>query len=195
MEQKNHAMNTSSIDDKVKGVKVIEVSLPEYDVSKNLNETDYRNISTKIDDIIKQHYSGKTVVVRGISSSTKNDDLDEVIRQIYETGTDYEVQGEVTEASKKWKKEADGDLFGNKKTIKEDTEITYNNIKLSYERPRDEKGKPRPQKVDVIMIYDSSKLKQLAPYEGKNGKMKTDAYNFLNPKQKQEALIGIIKIV
>ncbi len=194
MSQKNYQRNTSSIDDKVEGVKVIELLLPEYDVSKNLNETEYRIISKKIDDVIKQHYLGQTTVVRGISSSTKEADLDEVIRQICETGTDYEVRGEVTEASKKWKKEAEGDLFGNKKTIKEGAEITYNNIKLSYEKPTDSKGNPKPQKVDVIMIYDASKLEQLAPYEGKNGKMKTDAYKFLNPEQKQEALIGIIKI-
>lgn len=174
---------------------IYELSLPQYDVSKKLSEDDYKVIGSKIDEIIKKQYSGKEVVLRSISSSMKQDSIDDVVAQIQNCGTDYEVIGKKFKVSADWKKESDADLFGARVKVSNESEMLYRAIKSFYELPKDDSGAPMPQKADVIMIYDASKLEQITYTSKKTGKVKNDAYKFLTPKQKQEALIGIIKIV
>ena len=175
-------------------VPLYELNLPQYDVSRELSSEDYKVIGSKIDEVIKKHYSGKDIVLRSISSSMKKGSIDDVVTQIQQRGTDYVVEGKKFKVSDDWKKDAKADLFGAGVKVSDESEMIYRAIKAFYELPKDDEGKPMPQKADIIMIYDASKLEQIT-YRSKNsGKLKKDAYNFLSPKQKQEALIGIIKI-
>ena len=176
-------------------VPIYELNLPQYDVSRTLSEEDYRAISSRIDEIIKKQYSGKDVVLRSISSSMKQGSIDDVVAQIQNCGTDYEVEGKKFKVSDDWKKDAKADLFGAKAKVTDESEMLYRAIKAFYELPKDNDGNSTPQKADIVMIYDASKLEQITYKSKRTGKIKKDAYNFLSPEQKQEALIGIIKII
>ena len=176
-------------------IPMYELKLPGYDVSKPLNQEDFKRMGAKIDKVIKSNYLGKETVLRSISSSMKQGTLDEVVEQISRTGTDYDVHGKKFKVSDDWKKESGADLFGAKVVIREDSEMIYRAIKAFYELPKDEQGQHMPQKADVIMIYDSNKLEQITYSSKRTGKVKNDAYNFLDKDNKQGALLGIIKIV
>ncbi|TAH32892.1 hypothetical protein EYC59_05710 [Candidatus Saccharibacteria bacterium] len=65
---------------------VFEVGVPEYTVDA---EPDFMAVGKKVDDVLRQHFMGQTVVVRGVSSSAHpNLSVDELIETIQRLGTD-----------------------------------------------------------------------------------------------------------
>ena len=51
-----------------------------------------------------------------------------------------------------------------------------------------------PVRLDIVIIYDLSKLKRVVhQYEGRTD-IKKDGFVFKNPENKKDAVLGIIKI-
>ena len=59
---------------------VLEISSPQYTVEK---EPEHKLIGKLIDDLLREHFTGQTVVVRGISSKEHpNKTIDQLIELI-----------------------------------------------------------------------------------------------------------------
>jgi hypothetical protein len=134
----------------------------------------------------------QTIVVRGIGSSEHpGKTIDELIEIILTSGTDrydsahkgdrYEnIQGKHI------------DLFGFRHKITPRTKLFKDIIYGFYHGAISIHGKPT--RIDILIIYDASKLKAVVhQYEGRTDK-KRDGFIFKDPMHKTEALRGIIKI-
>jgi len=171
---------------------IYELDLPEYHVE---TEPDHEKIGRKVDSFIKRHFNGQHVAVRCISSSEHpNKSLDEVIDVIKETGWDrYDSNRKGDRYENNEGKEID--FFAFDYHIKKDTKIfstfTWPNYHLDWREPY------RPLRVDIIIFYDPTKLEQVYfTYKGREDEgERSDGWVFKDPKNKPDALKGIIKIL
>jgi hypothetical protein len=170
-------------------IPVYTVDLPEYHVN---DEPDHQVLGEVVDTELKQHFIGRTIVARGISSSKhQNKTTDELVEIIQREGTDrydlartgdrYEnIQGKHI------------DLFGFRRKITSRTQLFKDIIYGFYHGAIAIHGKPT--RIDILIIYDASKLKAVVhQYEGRPDK-KRDGFIFKDPMNKADALLGIIKI-
>lgn len=169
-------------------IPVYSVKVPEYNVKK---KPDSATIGTKIDKLIKKHFLGKHVAIRCLGSQEHRLERDDLIVIIKKLGTDKydaERKGEKYE-------NVEGkhiDFFALNFKINKSGRYMENFIEPFYTYPKDE-GK-RPVRIDIIIIYDMSKLKRvLHSYEGRKD-VKKDGFVF-KTKDKTEALLGIIKVL
>lgn len=171
-------------------VPVITVDLPEYSVSA---EPDYKAIGKVVDDELKRYFLGQTVVVRGVGSSEHpGKTADELIDIIRRDGTDrYDPDRKGDRYENIKGKHIDLFAFRRKITIR--TELFRWVAYGFYQSAIGIHGKPT--RIDILIIYDAAKLKAvLHQYEGRDDK-KRDGFVFREPDKKQEALLGIVKIV
>ena len=197
-----------------KNIPVYEIKKPDnYNITeqRDLSDDEWREVSNQIDQVIRDNYinnvnddsSMQKILIRGISSANKTEggskmSIDDVVSNVVSSGHDR--FGDAPSYAKNFANRVydstgeQADLFAEDLDLtKAETQadLTLNLLKTFYEFSV-KKGK-EPRKVDVIMLYDESKLKQLS-YKS-HGEDKHDAYKFLTPEQKQDALIGVIKLV
>jgi hypothetical protein len=169
-------------------MKHILLDLPEYQANQ---PPDHLAIGRKIDDVLRQHFMGKTIVLRGIASSEHpGKTTEQLIEIIEQTGTDHydplrkgdryeNVEGKPI------------DLFGTLARVTPTTKIADTIIYGFYHSAIGVHG--RPMRIDVLTVYDASKLTQVPHrYEGRDD-IKDDGFAFKNPDKKAEALLGVIQ--
>jgi hypothetical protein len=164
--------------------KITEVSIPEYDLKKKV---DYDAVGRKIDDHLKKHFRGKKAVIRAISSSERNEDLDETVKTILKHGTDRtcpDVKG------RGYDKNPDIDIFGAQYDIDSAEAIGRDFVQHFYEDPQ--KHGADPLKIDLLVVYDAQQLERV-PHSVRD-KPRHDGYRFKHPEKKHEAVHGVVKI-
>lgn len=171
-------------------MKILTISLPEYKVS---TEPDHKAIGKPVDDLLKKHFMGQQVLIRGLGSMEHPDkSIDEVVEIIKRTGTDrYDpkrIGDRYTNVGDKY-----FDLCASRRTISPRSEIFWQLSWSFYSSPLKERG--YPVKVDILTIYDPKQLKAVtySPV-GHKGRIMRDGFVFRNSDDKAAAILGIVKI-
>jgi len=176
-------------------IPVYSIKILGYNVRK---KPDHNEIGKKIDKIIKKHFLGKKIAIRVLSSSEHNGKtVIELISLIKKLGTDrYNPQRKGDRYENIDKKKID--FFALPYLVKEKTKMMFQFIEAFYIYPI--RYKEKPIRIDLILIYDLSKVKQVKyrykgyEYEKREGEKMEDGFVFKNSKNKKEALIGIIQV-
>lgn len=172
-------------------IPVYQITLPEYDVKTKPNHV---NIGKKIDKIIKKYFINKKVAIRCLSSQEhKKKSIEDIIRIIKKLGTDrYNPKRGGDRYENIGKK--DIDFFALDFNIKPNSKIMEKFIEPFYLYPPKIR-KAKPIRLDVVIIYDLSKIKRVFHrYKGRTD-IKKDGFVFKNPENKKGAILGIIKIL
>lgn len=171
-------------------MKLLTISLPRYGVDA---EPDHKAIGKSVDDLLKEHFMGQEVLVRGLGSMEHpGKSVDEVIEIIKQTGTDrYDpkrIGDRYTNVGDKY-----FDLCALRRTISPSSKIFWQLSWSFYASPLKERG--YPVRVDILIIYDSKQLKAVtySPV-GHKGRIMRDGFVFRNPDNKVASILGIIKI-
>lgn len=170
-------------------MKLLTISLPNYKVD---TEPDHETIGRTIDGCITMHFPGKTVAVRGVSSSAHpNKTIDDLIEIIKQTGTDrYDPKRAGDRYENIQNKQID--LFAFRKKVTPKMELFKDISWGFYHGAKAIHG--APVRIDLLTIYDASQFKSVAHrYEGRDD-IKRDGFVFKNPSDKPAAVLGIIKI-
>lgn len=170
-------------------MKYLELPLPDYTVE---TEPDHKVVGKPVDDILKEHFMGETVVVRGVASSEHPEKtIDELIAIIKDLGTDHydpERKGDRYE-------NIQGkhiDLFAFRRKITSKTQLFKDITWGFYHGAKTIHGKP--MRIDILLIYDAAQLKAVVhQYEGRTD-IKRDGFVFKNPQDKVGALKAVIKL-
>ena len=170
-------------------IPVYSIRIPEYNVRA---KPDHVAIGAKIDNVIKKRFLGKKVAIRCLGSQEHKCTQADLIRMIKKFGTD------------KYDPERKGEKYGNVEgkridffaldfKITQKGRFMENFIEPFYIHPKQE-GKP-PVRIDIVIIYDLSKLRRVPHrYEGRSD-VKRDGFLFKVPKNKPAAVKGIIKVL
>lgn len=165
---------------------IYQIKVPEYKVT---TKPDWKKIGSKIDKIIKKHFLGKKTAIRCLSSKEhKGKTINQLVKIIKTTGTDrYDPKRKGDRYENIQGKHID--FFALDYLIKPKTKIMQNFIEPFYTWPK------KPIRINIAIIYDFSKLKRvLHQYEGRTD-IKRDGFMFKDHKNKQKAVLGIIKIL
>ncbi len=171
----------------VNNMNIITIDIPEYTVDI---EPDHRNIGKKVDDVLREHFMGQTVLLRALGTiDHKDKSVDELVDIIKTTGTD------------KYDPERIGDRYPNiegkqfdlcalTRTISIHSKIFWQLSWSFYSSPLKVRG--YPVRVDIIIVYDPKKLKAVfyTPLEKK--KLMRDGFVFRDKNNKPGAILGII---
>lgn len=184
--------------------KVIEVRLPEYNVKK---KPDYVKLGRKVDRIMEKSFNDGKYILRAISTDEHPQlSLNELAQTVIKTGTDKYEHGRKGAAHKEFSG-YDYDIQAGKILIKSGKlQLPKSNkhrtefgdiIWHFYEHaPHDRRYSVR---IDLLLIYDSSKLKKARKFHPKARSLRKGLnrylYKFKNPENKREALLGIVKIL
>ncbi|MEK6873219.1 MAG: hypothetical protein AABW91_00050 [Nanoarchaeota archaeon] len=174
----------------MRNIPVYSIKIPEYDIK---TKPDHIKIGSVIDELIKKHFLGRKVAIRGISlSDHKSKNVNELIKIIKKLGYD------------RYNPKRKGDRYENVEGKKIDIfALDFKiNKKGKYIRYLIEpfydmgiKYGGRPLRLDILLIYDFAKLKRVIhKYEGRND-IKRDGFIFRDSKNKKGALTGIIKVL
>ena len=170
-------------------MQLLTLSLPEYKVD---TEPDHKSIGKKIDDELKKCFMGHSILVRGIGSQEHPDKtVDELIQIIVRTGTDrYDPQRAGDRYENTEGKHID--LFAFPAHVQPDLAVGDQVIYGFYHSAIGIHG--RPTRIDILTIYDADQLEVVEhQYEGRDD-VKRDGFVFKDPKNKQQAVLGIIKL-
>jgi len=165
---------------------ILEIDLPGYDVKE---KPDWESLGEKIDVAIRKNFSGR-IAVRCLGvKDHPGKTVDEMIELIRQLGTDRYDPKRVGNGYENVENRKI-DIFALDYDIKEDTKIMDNMIKSFYVYPIED-GQD-PVRIDIVLIYDCSKLKNVPhTYKGRED-VKIDGFIFTgDPK---DALLGIIKV-
>lgn len=170
-------------------IPVYTIDIPQYQVA---TKPDDKAIGKIVDDEIKKHFMGRSILVRGIASSEHiGKSVDMIIDIISKTGTD---RYEPSKAGDRYEN-VEGkniDLFAVPETVKPDSEVFRVLVWGFYHSAIAVHG--YPVRIDVISIYDTDQMETvLHQYEGRDD-TKDDGFAFKDPGNKRKALVGIIKI-
>ncbi len=171
-------------------MKLLEICVPQYSVA---TEPDYKTIGVVLDQELKRHFMGKSVLVRGIASSEHPDkSIDELVDIIKKTGTDRYDQSRAGDRYNNVENKHI-DLFAFPAEVTPSAEIFHQMIYGFYHSAIGIHG--RPMRIDIVIIYDANQMEQvLHQYEGRDD-IKDDGFVFNNPNRKAAAVLGIIKIL
>lgn len=172
-----------------KSIPIYTINLPNYTVTE---EPNHAIIGRTVDTYLKQRFLGQTIVVRGLSSKEHPEiSTEELIKVIEHHGTDrydpkragdrYEnIQGKHI------------DLFAFRRKVTERTKLFQYMSWGFYHGSIAIHGEP--VRVDILTIYDASRLKRVAhQYEGRDD-VKRDGFVFKDPGDKVAALRAIIHL-
>ena len=165
------------------------INLPDYQVT---TEPDHKAIGKIVDDELRKHFMGQTVVVRGISSHDHaGKTINELAEIIKRDGTD---RYDLSRIGDRYENTEDKhiDLFAFRRKVTPRMQLFKDISWGFYHGAKVIRGKP--VRIDILTIYDAAKLKAvLHQYEGRADK-KRDGFVFRDPGHKSQALIGILCI-
>ena len=167
---------------------IYTIDLPKYQIE---SKPSFAGIGKVVDDALREHFLNETIVVRGVASSAHEISAYELIEIIRETGTDrYDRNREGDRYDNVDNKQIDFFAFRRKVTPK--TQLFRDIAWGFYHSAKAVHG--RPERIDIVIIYDSSAVKfVLHRYEGRE-KAKRDGFVFRNPDEKPNAVKAIIHI-
>lgn len=170
-------------------MKLIRLDVPEYSDNEQLNLS---SIASVIDASLLQHFAGKKILLRTLSSRDHAISKEELIKTIMKRGTDRydpEIKGDRYD-------NVEGkqiDLFGRICTVKQGNLMSKSLIKGFHIHGAQYHGRPSP-KMDIWLVYDRVQLRAISFQPvGHDGK-KRDGYIFKNPEDKPAALLGVIVV-
>jgi hypothetical protein len=196
------------------GIPVYTIALPEYTVEQ---QPDWLPIGRKLDRLIEEHFAGKRLAIRGIDLVDHPGwSLDDLVATIQQIGTDRynpdreAVHGDfgtgipidlhagphvVTERLRSLRPK-DQEAVGHP-----DYTAMGEVVGLFYEGALADRG--YSIRLDILMIYDLDQLEpapiQWTPKGPVLGLLpppeESSEFTFKNPDQKQQALLGMIKIL
>ena len=169
---------------------IFTLHLPQYQIA---TEPDHRTVGKIVDDEIRRHFAGRTIVARGIGSSEHpGETIDELVEVIKRDGTDrYDANRKGDRYENLQSKHID--LFGFRRKVGPRMQLFKDVVYGFYHSALGIHGKA--VRIDILIIYDAVKLKAvLHQYEGRTDK-KRDGFVFLDPTHKQDALLGVVKIL
>ena len=185
-------------------VKIIEIHLPEYNIKKKPN---YVKLGKKVDKIIEKSFPDGKYILRAIGSSDHPKlSLNKLAKIIVKSGCDkYDPKRKAVcydEFSG-----YDYDTQAGTITIKKSKLIIPKSYKYPtefgdiiwhfYEHTPLDRG--YSIRIDLLLIYDSTKLKKAKKFHPKSQSVRRGLnhflYKFKDPKNKKDALLGIIKIL
>ena len=174
---------------KQNNIPIFTLNIPEYQVDE---EPDDKAIGKLLDDEIKKHFLGQSILVRGIASSehpTKT--VEELIEIIQRLGTDrYDPERIGDRYDNLEGKHID--LFGFPATITDRNELMNMLVWGFYHSAIAIHG--YPMRIDIITVYDAKQMERVVhQYEGRED-IKDDGFAFKDPSNKPAALKAIIKI-
>jgi hypothetical protein len=165
--------------------KVISVHMPDYHRSKTV---DHEKVGGTVHQYIKQHFSGKKIVLRGLDSGEHPDlVVDELVDRIAQHGTDRYDSGK---GGRGYSKHDEIELFGIQYDVDNGERTVKTLVRKFHEANAEKRGVP--VKMDVYMVYDADYLENIPAT--KEGKPVIDQFKFKDPKKKKDALKAIIKL-
>ncbi len=173
----------------MKKISLYEIYVPEYTVDK---EPDHDLVGSKVDALFKEHFLDKKIIVRCLSMVDHvNLTLDELVNIIIKTGTD---RYDPNIAGDRYDNVEDKhiDIFALEIKVTEEEKIFKNFTVPFYEYPLEMSG--TPMRLDLVTVYDASKFNNVLHSYG-DGRIKDDAFTFKDSKNKQEAVLAVIKIL
>ena len=175
----------------MRNIPTYTIYLPEYQV---ITKPNYKTIGKIVDAELKKHFVGQTVGLRALGSQEHpGKSIDELIEIIKRDGTDrYDPERNGDRYDNIENKHID--LFLLRRKISERSKIFWQLAWSFYESPLKLRGKP--VRVDILAIYDLTKLKAVRTTHTHEGYpvTKRDGFVFREPSKKNEAVLGIIKI-
>jgi len=166
--------------------------LPAYQVAA---KPDYKVIGAFVDDELKKHFMGQMVGLRALGSQEHpGKSINELVEIIKRDGTDrYDSERSGDRYDNLEGKHID--LFLLPRKITERSKIFWQLAWSFYESPLKLRGKP--VRIDILVIYDLTKLKAVRTTHTHEGYSvtKRDGVVFREPGKKSEAVLGIIKIL
>jgi hypothetical protein len=170
-------------------MKLVTHHIPEYTVDQG---PDHKAIGQKVDEVLKQHFMGQTVLIRGLGSQEHpGKSVDELIEIIKTTGTDrYDPKRQGDRYANDQGKHID--LFALRRTISPRSKIFWQLSWSFYQSPLKERG--YPVRVDILVIYDPAAFKSVLYQPTGRPHVKRDGLVFRNPDDKAAAILGIIKL-
>lgn len=168
---------------------VYSIILPEYSID---SEPDHKVIGKPVDDLLKEHFMGQTILIRALGSMEhEGKTIDELIEIIKKTGTDRYDPNRIGDryANKEGKHI---DLYALKRTISPKSEIFWQLSWSFFNSPLKERG--YSVKVDIITIYDPAKLKAVVHQPENSEHLKREGFVFRDTEHAAEAVKAIIKI-
>lgn len=170
-------------------MKHLELALTDYGVE---TEPDHKTVGKPVDNLLKEHFMGETVVVRGVASSEHPDKtIGELIEIIQSTGTDRYDPGRIGDRYENIQGKHI-DLFAFRRKITPRTELFKDITWGFYHGAKTIHGKP--MRIDILTIYDAAQLKAVVhQYEGRDD-IKRDGFVFKSPANKVGALKAVVKL-
>lgn len=170
-------------------VRILQVSLPQYTVNP---EPDHKAIGKLVDDELRTHFMGQTVVVRGISSDAHpGKSIDELVEIIGRDGTDRYDPTRVGDRYENIQRRHI-DLFAFRRKVTPSMQLFKDMSWGFYHGGISIHG--APIRIDILIVYDAARLKRVThQYEGRTD-VKRDGFVFTDPERKREALLGILCI-
>lgn len=175
----------------VKSIPVYTVHLPDYSFSKG--EPDHQAIGKPVDDALREHFMGDTILIRGLGSQEHpGKSVDDLIEIIKETGTDRYNPARIgdrhTNVGDKY-----FDFCALRRTISERSKIFWQLSWSFYQSPLKERG--YSVLVDILIVYEPKQLKSVtySPV-GHKGRIMRDGFVFRDPNNKPAAIKAIFKI-
>ncbi len=196
-------------------IPVFTVSVPEYQVRKydsdgrvfevpnygieipeiyEDNKPNFEKYGRIIDGCLKEHFLGKKVAIRVLGScehpNRTQDELIEIIKEIGHDRYDADRTGDRYENIEN--KEIE--IFAMPPYVVKENEEYFKNFLIPfYYWPIKQRG--YPVRVDIAIIYNPALLIEVPHiYKGRENELKKDGFVFKDPKNKSNAIIGIIKI-
>lgn len=166
------------------------VAVPEYQIT---SEPNYKTIGKIVDNELRKHFIGRTIVARGIGSSEHpGKTIDELVEIVKRDGADrYDPSRPGDRYETIGNKHID--LFGFRRKVGPHMQLFKDVVYGFYHSALGLHGKA--VRIDILIIYDAAKLKAvLHQYEGRPDK-KRDGFVFRDPAHKQDALLGIVRIL
>ena len=185
-------------------VKIIEIKVPEYNIKDKI---DYLKIGKKVDKKIESNFGDGKYILRAIGlDDHPNMSLNKLVLTILKLGTDKYNQNRKEICHKEFSM-YDHDIQAGEFKIKNHKIIIDNSyeypslfgdaVKKFYENVLLDRG--YRVRIDVLIIYNAKKLKRAKKInpnaESARPELEGCLYKFKNPKDKKDALVGIVKIL
>ncbi len=156
------------------------------------HKPDHKAIGKKLDNLLKQHFMGKDVVIRCIGSKDHPDlTLDELTDIIIKTGTDkYNSKRSGVNYEQFTSRGIHIDFYGEDIKITKNLNIMSQFIWEMHHSAIGDRG--FSVHVDLVLIYDQAKLDMVMNLYDHHES--SDGFVFKDPKNKKATLLGVIKI-
>lgn len=173
---------------------IITLPLPEYKIDI---KPDYKTLGVKIDKVVEENFNGKDVAIRAISLTDHPQlTLDEFVDILAKTGTDkYDPlrKGVAHEEFAAY----NADLQASSCRVGTDPVGGADIIKKFYENVLLDRG--YRLRIDLLSIYDLHQLARATKEDkskpGTHPRLEPYLFRFKDRENKQQALLGIIKIL